>query len=115
MGGVLGQLFWNWKAESTPVFAGLSVWAGIAPVLWIINANVSKAPLFILYFVSIFAGIVASIAGMCPHNVACRAVASLGVHSFATVAARSPGHPLLTISSARACRCQRAPNFIERE
>lgn len=64
IGGAAGHFIWKWRMGTLPVFAGLSVWLGIAPLLWLINADVRAVPVSSVFALAFFAGVVASVAGV---------------------------------------------------
>lgn len=55
-GGAAGQWLYNRRKQYMAVLMGISVIAGIAPVYWMINADMLEAGMAASVFMSIFAG-----------------------------------------------------------
>eukprot|EP00892_Ulva_mutabilis_P007444 jgi/Ulvmu1/5071/UM021_0088.1 len=64
LGGVAGHYVWKWRVGALPMFAGVSVWIGTPPLLWLINADVTAIPAAAVYAIAFIAGVTASVAGV---------------------------------------------------
>ena len=65
-GGVVGQMMWNWRPKTLPVFAGSFVWLGMPLLFWLVNVDCAKTPLPVLCVVGLLAGVLASVPGVVP-------------------------------------------------
>jgi hypothetical protein len=61
-GGAAGQLLYNWRKETMPILCGLAAMGGIAPVYYLINADLQKAGLPAAMAMAFLAGVVSSVA-----------------------------------------------------
>jgi predicted MFS family arabinose efflux permease len=69
VGGAGGQWLYNRRKEALAVFSGSAVLVGIAPVLWIINADLLQAGVPAVAAAAAAAGAVASVPGPCMRAV----------------------------------------------
>ena len=63
-GGVVGQLMWNWRPGTLPVFAGAFVWMGMPLLFWLVNADCAATPMAVLCVAALLAGVLASVPGV---------------------------------------------------
>eukprot|EP00668_Euglena_longa_P000475 GGOE01000597.1.p1 GENE.GGOE01000597.1~~GGOE01000597.1.p1 ORF type:complete len:451 (-),score=102.22 GGOE01000597.1:196-1548(-) len=61
-GGILGQHLYNRKKAWLPVFMGISTFAGVWPMLWLINGRYDDA-LHTVYWMALLAGMTSTVAG----------------------------------------------------
>ena len=63
LGGIVGQILWNWKPGTLPVYAGTSVWLGMPFLFYFINADYTSSSMPLLCAVGFLAGILVSVPG----------------------------------------------------
>lgn len=63
MGGIVGQIMWNWSPGALPVYAGTSVWLGMPFLFYFINADYTSSSIPLLRAIGVVAGVLVSMPG----------------------------------------------------